>query len=366
MARVYIGLDLHSTQITIHRIVVSDNGTVKRENGRYLIDQVETVFLKTITSDCAACLEAGSGCHALARMIVDAGGRAFIVNPTDMAQIYRAAKKTDQVDAKKLADALKRHLESDDPKDNFPEVFIADADSQRLRMLVSQYQHLCSQITALKNNLYAIFRQWLVHVDKGTIMEELDSYLVHPRLPPEVGIIARQSRAQFQCLAASKEETRLLIEKIGVVRFPEEVRLLIGLSGVSVFGAAVIMSDIITISRFGSHKKLANYLRAAPRVDSSNTTVHIGRLNKAGRKMSFGILLQSVTHLVDGNPYLAAYVYRAVGKPANKLRATVVARTTTQIYYMLKNKTPNRFLIKDNFHKKELQLKKYLSPAEAA
>jgi transposase len=366
MDRVFIGLDLHTTQITIHRITVSAEGKAIRTAGQYSMEKLESVFLASLTPECAICLEAGGGSHALARMIVATGARAFVVNPLAMPQIFLSAKKTDHVDAKKLADCLKWHLEGNDPHDGFPEVYVADADTQRLRMLISQYQRLNSEITALKNNLYATFRQWLVHVDKGLVMEELDSYLKHPRLPPEVGIIARQSKHQYDYLLACKEEMRNLIEHIGVLRYPEEVRLLIGLNGVSLFGAACIMSDIITITRFRTHKNLASYLRAAPRVDASNKTVHIGRLNKAGRKMSFEVLLQGVNHLIDGNPFLEAYTKRAIGKPKNKIRATMVARTITQIFYMLKNKEPNRFRNQDNFHRKELELKKQLQQVEAA
>jgi hypothetical protein len=62
------------------------------------------------------------------------------VNPLSLPQIFKTAKKTDRVDA---------------------------------------------DMTALKNNLYALFRQWLVQVDKGFVIERLDRALEHPRLPPE-------------------------------------------------------------------------------------------------------------------------------------------------------------------------------------
>jgi len=366
MDRMFIGLDLHTTQITIHRITVTTDGKTIRTAGQYSMEKLESVFLASLTPDCAVCLEAGSGSHTLARMIVASGARAFVVNPLSMPQIYLSARKTDHVDAKKLADCLKQHLEGNDPDDGFPEVYVVDKDTQRLRMLISQYQRTNSEIVALKNNLFAIFRQWLVHVDKGLVIEEIDSYLKHPRLPPEVGIIARQGVHQYEYLLSCKEELRNLIEHIGIVRFPEEVGLLIGLSGVSLFGAVCIMSDIITIMRFKTHKNLASYLRAAPRVDASNKTVHIGRLNKAGRKMSFEVLLQAVNHLIDGNPFLLAYTKRAIGKPKNKVRATMVARSITQIFYILKNKEPNRFLNQDNFHRKELELKKLIHQSKAA
>ncbi len=126
------------------------------------------------------------------------------------------------------------------------------------------------------------------------------------------------------------------------------------------FGAVCIMADIITIDRFRTSKNLVSYLRAAPRVDASNNTIHIGRLNKAGRKMAFEILLQSVTHLVDGNPNLLRYTKHAVGKSKNKIRAAVVGRTIRQIFYILKNKEPNWFLQEGTFAIKKRQFERIL------
>lgn len=356
----FIGVDLHSTQVTIHRIVVGEGGALERKKGQYPMERMETHFLESLHPGCAVCVEAGSGSHALARMIVAAGARAFVVNPLSLPQIFMTAKKTDKVDAKKLADCLKRHLESKDPDDGFPEVTVADEDTQRLRMLISQYQRVNADMTALKNNLYSLFRQWLVQVDKGFVIERMDSYLEHPRLPPEVGIIARREKKRYEELEAFKAELRSFIESIGVIRYREQVGLLIGISGISVFGAACIMADIITIDRFRTSKNLASYLRAAPRVDASNNTVHIGRQNKAGRKMAFEILLQSVNHLVDGNPNLLRYTKYAIGKSKNKVRAAVVGRAIRQIFYILKNKEPNWFLKEETFLNKKRQVVKIL------
>ncbi|OHE76649.1 MAG: hypothetical protein A2413_03225 [Treponema sp. RIFOXYC1_FULL_61_9] len=345
MKREYIGVDLHSTQIIVHRIIINDDGTVERR---------------------AVCIEAGSGAHTLARILSARDARVFLVNPLQMAHIFLTAKKTDKVDARKLADALKRHLESNDPGDALPEVYVADAEAQRLRMLVAQYQRITADMTALKNNLYALFRQWLIPLEKGQVIDDLETCLAHPRVPPELTMIARGEKERYGRLESIKAEYRAAIEKLGVIRFREPVSLLIGISGVSVFGAACIMSDIITIDRFKTCKQLASYLRAAPRVDASNQTVHIGRLNKAGRKMAFEILLQSVNHLIDGNPHLLAFTQRTVGKSRNKIRATVVARTIRQIFYILKNREPNRYLRIDCLRTKQKRMGKILQTQDCA
>ena len=202
--------------------------------------------------------------------------------------------------------------------------------------------------------------------DKGMIIEKLEDYLKHPRLPPEAASIARREKKQFEELVLYRDELRAFIEALGVLRFREELGILIGVNGISVFGAACIMADIITIDRFRSHKNLASYLSAAPRVDASNNTVHIGRLNKSGRKMSFEILLQSVNHLVDGNPHLLAYTERKNGKSKNKIRATIVARSIRQVFYMLKNREENRFINLVSYKTKKRHMEKILETQKSA
>lgn len=74
--------------------------------------------------------------------------------------------------------------------------------------------------------------------------------------------------------------------------------------------------------------------------------------------MAFEILLQSVNHLVEGNPNLLRYTKHAVGKSKNKVRTAVVGRAIRQIFYILKNKEPNWFLKEETFSNKKRQADK--------
>ncbi len=87
-----IGVDLHSTQNTVHRIEVTEPdgsaaGTVTRKNGRCPVEDLESKFIETLHAGCAVCIEAGSGAHTLARIIVSAGARAIVVHPLAMTHI---------------------------------------------------------------------------------------------------------------------------------------------------------------------------------------------------------------------------------------------------------------------------------------
>jgi hypothetical protein len=59
--------------------------------------------------------------------------QAIIVNPAAFRELYRAGKKTDRIDMKKLADRLMYHIEMKDTEDSFPEVFVPDDEALKIR-----------------------------------------------------------------------------------------------------------------------------------------------------------------------------------------------------------------------------------------
>ena len=53
----YIGVDLHSTQVTVHRIVVGEGGSLERKKGQYPAARMETHFIASLHAGCAVCIE---------------------------------------------------------------------------------------------------------------------------------------------------------------------------------------------------------------------------------------------------------------------------------------------------------------------
>jgi len=81
---------------------------------------------------------------------------AFIINPIAFRELYMTGKKTDRIDAKRLADRLMYHIEMNDTDDWFPEVYVPDEGALEIRRLVTTYELLVKKGTQLKNQLKAI------------------------------------------------------------------------------------------------------------------------------------------------------------------------------------------------------------------
>jgi transposase len=86
--------------------------------------------------------------------------------------------------------------------------------------------------------------------------------------------------------------------------FMREIEILTSMKGISVFIAAAIIADIISVGRFKNSKPFTSYLRSAPRVESSNTTKGDKGADKKGRKLSAAFLTQVLNHTLDGSPSL--------------------------------------------------------------
>jgi hypothetical protein len=119
--------------------------------------------------------------------------------------------------------------------------------------------------------------------------------------------------------------------------FMAQINILTGMKGVSVFIAVAIIADIIEVSQFKDSKHFTFYLRAAPRVANSNTTVSNKGTNKMGRKLSSTLPTQSLNHVMNASGKLRGWYerlweYKKAGLVRTGLRQCILS----EIYQMLK------------------------------
>jgi len=119
--------------------------------------------------------------------------------------------------------------------------------------------------------------------------------------------------------------------------FMKQIEILTSMKGVSVFIAIAIIADIIDISRFKNSKHFTSYLRSAPKVSSSNTSVSIRGTNKQGRKLSATLLTQSLNHVMSSSRKLQRWYDRlSEYKKKGLVRTGLRRRVLAEIFQMLK------------------------------
>ena len=363
----YYGVDLHKDQITWHRIDWLSDGTIHRANGKTAAGRIFEDFTPHLdTERDYLIVEASGSTFFFYTLVAEHCKQAIIVNPAAFRELYMSGKKTDRVDAKKLADRLMYHIEMNDADDGFPQVFIPDETAIQVRELVTTYELIVKQTTQIKNQLKAIFRAKLIPVIADVLEEGLEHALDHPRIDAADRRIAQSLKALYDTLCAEKQSMKEAILDIGITRFRGEVELLTSINGIGIFGAIVFMADVVTVDRFKSAKKLTSYLASVGKVDSSGTVIRDGGLNKRGRRTSYRHILQGLEHVVNGNDNFRRFRDKHRSKRANKVRAAIVRKTFVAMYYMLKINERYRFVNETVHRRKSQELNRIITKSRIA
>jgi len=338
-----------------------------RGTGKISTDRILEDFIPMLRKEkCYVIVEASGSTFFFHSLIESHCTRSIIVNPSAFREMHMTGKKTDRIDAKKLADRLMYHIEMKDGGDGFPEVLVPDGEVLKIRKLVTTYELLVKQITQVKNQVKAIFRSKIISVDVDVLDSSLEKELSNERLDNADRIIVRSLKGLYDTLCREKQTIKEAILSVGVRRFREEIELLTSISGVSIIGSIVFMADIVTVNRFDSAKKLTSYLASVGKVDASGNTTRNGGLNKRGRRTSYRFILQGLEHIVNGNEGFQRFRARHASKRSNKVRAAIVRKTFVTMYYMLKNHDMYRFLNKSIYTRKLKEMNRIIKTIEKA
>jgi transposase len=170
-------------------------------------------------------------------------------------------------------------------------------------------------------------------------------------------------KTAYESALAEKEAIKEAILCIGTRRFSKEIVILSSFTGVSVLGAVVFMSDILSVDRFKTYKHMTSYLASVGKVDASGSSTRNGGLNKRGRRTSYRFILQGLQHIVQGNECYKRFKERHKAKNGNKIRGAMVRKTYVTMFYMLKNEELYRFVKKPLYDKKLKEVEKILAKA---
>lgn len=226
-------------------------------------------------------IEAGNPTFELARAMEAAGATVFVIHPRDNAIIALSRKKTDGIDAKTLADQVRRKL--------LPEqmVHIPSAALEDLRHLVSTREALVTKRVATTNQVLHILSRYSRFPAKRVLKtviawtrlaESLDDLRTADQVI--VGGHARQALLLCQQIA----ELERAIERRVSQSFAEEAELLRSIPGCGPVVTSSIIAWCHPISRFKSARHLASYVGLAPSVRQSGARVINGGTSRSGNR----------------------------------------------------------------------------------
>lgn len=300
----YHGVDLHKRYATIS--VRDDRG---QEVG-YLPREVDfRGYVQRLGQEDVVVLEASAGTLWWAEGIANTGARCIVIDPHRYRIIRDSWNKTDRRDAAALSLGL--WLAEHTREVKLPVVWQPGPAVRELRRLFSHYQLLTNQIRQLKNEVHGMLtdngmfdgRRAKAVVEAPQKAEQL---LQGIELSEASRLCVRMSLEQLQALNGQKLLLRRQIYGFGRP-LEAQVRLLIGIRGITPLLALAFLAEVGDIRRFRSARRLFSYLGVVPRIHSSGGITRSGPINRASRGLARSLFTQAVPHLADSSRSLGRF-----------------------------------------------------------
>ena len=331
----YVGIDIGKKRCAA--CVTDEEGKVQRELIYRNTHTGITELAETLSEhgECTAVLESTGNLWLKTYEVLEGNGIPVkLANPLKTRAIAEARIKTDKISAKILAHLLRADL--------IPECYIPPRPVRERRDLLRHRSALVKARTVARNQIHNILdkydktsgykdmfckagMRWLENLElQGIDQEILMSHLRHLReLDTEIGYV--------ESLIASEALK------------DENVALLLTLTGVSYFGALLLVSEIGDIARFSSPKKLVSWAGLCPTLHQSGEMVKYGRIKKAGNRHVRWLMVQAATSASQHDEELRRLYLRTRGRQGHQKAVVRVANKMLRIIWcMLTKKEPYR------------------------
>jgi len=333
----FTGIDLHTNRSACccrDEWPSLENPAKGREIKAFDLDgQGLAAFFQTLTSDAYVLVEAAITTFSFVRLFKNVVKEAFIANTYELKQASPARCNTDKIDADKLCRILKAQILSGEQL--VPPAVMSLKEIQDLRSLFTEYRLYQKQNTRLKNR--SLLKEQLHGFTQEKIFGKRDREhirAVSPGTAMHFHVNRLLGRLERDEADAEELKKRMLLQ---AEPFTAQIEILTGMKGVSVFTAIAVIAGIIDAGRFKNSKAFTSYLRSAPRVSNSNTSVSICGVNKKGRKLSAALLTQSLNHVLDSSRKLRRRYDRLCEyKKPGLVRTGLRRRVLAEIFQMRK------------------------------
>jgi transposase len=206
-----------------------------------------------------------------------------VVHPNEVKWIAESGgKKTDKVDARKLAELARGDLL---PR----KVHLVEGKTREMRELVSARTHLMRERVNLINTLRGYLMQEGVRLsEKFFGQDDWEEQLAGKKVSAPLRAIVAAFRKSIEALREAESEITERLTKIK----DERTELLETIPAIGKLSSRTLASAIDEAKRFDNRKAVANYGALSPTVYQSGDEVQLGRINRNGRQEVRRVMLQ--------------------------------------------------------------------------
>jgi transposase len=323
MTQESIGVDLHKA--FFQACAMSPTGERTWE-GRFprTAEGVARFLARGVSAGHAIAVEASGPTWAFVDAVEPTGARVCVVDPRKTKLKAGFAAKTDRLDARRLADALRR--------ESVVSIYIPPPAIRELRE-VCRGRH---QLVRLRTRVAQMIRALLLRGDAG---EPPGTRLYAPRalawlaaasLPPDADRTLRRLERLYRAIHVDAEAADAEVRHRAAA--DPIAMALTEWVGIGPVMGLTIRAEIGDIARFARGAALACYAGLVPRIDSSADRLYRGRITRAGSPWLRWALVDMARHAIKRPDAVGRWARRlAVRKGLHKARVALARVLCDQV-----------------------------------
>jgi transposase len=260
-----------------------------------------------------------------------------VIDPAQFAIICRSQRKTDKIDAQKLAEGLRRG--------DLPLVNVPDKQTRADRRLVAFTHGHSQQATRVKGKIRSLLLAHQIECPFTNVtgigaIKWLNEHAV-PKLDTQAQMFLRLLLAQIELLQQQRKELDKQVAERA--KSYAQAEIIDSIPGLGSLGILALLSCIAGIGRFERPEQLSSYFGVCGSVFQSGNTLVLGRLTRRGNVHVRWLLSQALQHLHRKDPRARKrYLKLARKKPRGVARAAQVRWLTQIIWRLLTENQPYR------------------------
>lgn len=272
MAKIFCGIDFHKRTSTLYAI--SEFGEE--------IEQVTTIRTDRLRQylanrrDWKIGIEASGGTHHIVEELKKDSHEVVLINPSQFRGIGIGGKKTDERDAKALANALRLGF--------VPEVHHKSLMARRIKSLLVARELFVRNRVNMVNHVRGSLREYGITMPAGTeaFFDLIDEKLSELDFIPLREVLVAMLAQIRECQKKEKHTEQVLKELTQENETILRLQTIPGVGPMSAYGLVAVVDDI---NRFKDASQFAAYLGLVPTVSASADKRMMGGISRSGSEM---------------------------------------------------------------------------------
>lgn len=312
-----IGLDVHY-RVAAVCILSPVGGVIKEFVVRGGWDPL-LAELGKITEPFAVCYEASCGYGALHDRLARLAARVVVAHPGELRLIFRSKKKTDRVDARKLATLLMLG--------QVPQVHVPGPEVRDWRELIEHRRRQIDKRTRAKNALRAMLRAHGLHTPRGGAWLWTGAGRAWLAQAPFAGAAARLRRdLLLEELTHFDRQVDHMTRRLDEIAASNPaVALLRTIPGVGPRTAETVAAYIDRPERFSSSRQASAYFGLTPSMDQSAGCSRSGRITRNGPATARRMLVEAAWQASRRSPAMKRVFERIAAGSKDRRKIALVA-----------------------------------------